>query len=1169
MRHIPVAFATDNNYQIALIAIESLLTHAKRDTYYNIYILVDFTFLRESEEEMQNYVNKLGVDCGFTFIQVGNQFEHVTMRIESITRPTYFRLLLPDLLGEDKCIYLDTDVIVQDDLQELYDIDMADRYVAGAKAPSYILWAEHSKKDYCRQASLPDMDQYINAGVLVMNLLQMRIDGIVKRFMEKIPLDMLSQDQDIINCVCYGKICFLPFKYNVMTKYVDWQIEDYQGIYTEKELTEAWSNPCIIHYADRIKPWNNLNCALGEVWWDICKKSFLWSYFYEKLQDLFFVKAIHQQSEWLIKPSLSSKKYIVYGAGPRARRVVWYLLEKGIVPEFVVVSSKNKNPDTIEDISVYALNEVKDILSDKIILIAVKEKFQLEIISNITQYSFKKYVLISYEMEKNIASIQERLRSVDISVIIPVYNVEPYLRECLDSVVQQKYDSYEVICVNDGSSDNSLKILEEYREKNSKVRVFTKENGGLSSARNYGLLKAIGKYIYFLDSDDKLVDDYCLSFLVAQMEENDLDVLYVDGKSIFEEEYIGKSRVFYQKAYQRQRSYGIYNHGYELLADFVRNADYYVQSSLQCLRKEYLEENKLAFVDGLLYEDNIFTFKGMMLANKVMHINKVVFLHRIRTGSIMQGKPEFKNFYSLYVTCQELICFCNCKVKEKSVDKEITSILNSIRYSALSIYEKLKDKEKKHIWKYPDYEQHMMKALFFPSVKTINDAHIFPYHLFHAGDRIVIYGAGNIGKKFYYRAKKDGIVDVAGIVDSNALEMKMGDIPILSLPIIKQMDYDYVLIAVENAEVVQEIKSSLLRLGIPEYRIKWDGDVYFRDNYYHKSFEYQKFSNRLMQSNRKRFFLFMLPEHGNLGDYAITIAEKQFFNDYFPEYELIRVTTNEWLELKKYFVRNINKTDILFITGGGFIGDMWSSFDVCKDILQSFPQNRKILLPNTLTYHDLQNKDIVRNDLEQIFSDGHTYVFFRERNSLKVCTDLGWGDRCYCFPDMVLYLKYKETQRKRNGKVLLCFRVDAEKVFREVDSIRNLVMRNQIQYDEMDTHTYKYIPEPEGELYVNDLLEKFQEYDLMITDRLHGMLLAYASGTPCIAFDNSTHKVSGVYEWIKDTHAVIFLEQYDEGELEKLIIDCRREVMPSYQNLDLSKQFFLMKEKIKGLITES
>lgn len=756
----------------------------------------------------------------------------------------------------------------------------------------------------------------------------------------------------------------------------------------------------------------------------------------------------------------------------------------------------------------------------------------------------------------------------NISIIIPVYNVEAYLGECLDSVIEQDYGNFEVICVNDGSTDNSLAILDEYEKKYDSVYVYTKENGGLSSARNYGMQKANGKYIFFLDSDDMLADEYCLSFMVECMSEHSLDVMYFDGSSFFEDEAIYLTNTsFYETAYKREKSYGLYQCGRELFTDFVQNGDYYVQSSLQCLKKEFIDRNQLSFEDGLLYEDNLFMFMSMMLAGKVMHQNRVVLSRRIRAGSIMQSSPKFHNFYSLSYTYQKIVESCSNYVPKGYADKEIMIVLNSLKNNALSIWRKLANEEKEQILKLPEYEQFLIKAVFFPNVRVIVDKHIFPYHLFHSGTRIVIYGAGNIGKEFYYRATKEGIVHVVGIVDSKAVEMEMDDIPVLPVQMIKQMEYDYILIAVRHPDAVWEIRNNLLKMGIPEYKIKWDRDVYYKNDYYCKFYEYQKFTNRLMKSAQKRFFLFMLPEHGNLGDYAIAIAEKQFFSDYFPEYELISVTTNEWSELKAHFVRIIKETDVLFITGGGFIGDMWSSFGVCKDILQSFPQNRKILLPNTLTYHDLHNKNVVCNDLEQIFSDGHTYVFFRERNSLKVCADLGWEDRCYCFPDMVLYLKYKETQRKRNGKVLLCFRVDTEKIFQEADSVRNLVMRNQIQYDEMDTHTYKYIPETEGELYVNNLLEKFQEYDLVITDRLHGMLLAYASGTPCIAFDNSTHKVSGVYEWIKDAPMVNFLEKYDEGELEGILTDYQRKDTLYYKNSDLGKQFYFMKEKIKELIT--
>lgn len=84
-----------------------------------------------------------------------------------------------------------------------------------------------------------------------------------------------------------------------------------------------------------------------------------------------------------------------------------------------------------------------------------------------------------------------------LSVIIPVYNVEKYIEECLDSIVKQSVDNVEVICVNDGSTDNSLKVLQEYEKKYNYIYVYSKENGGLSSARNYGIERATGDYIFF------------------------------------------------------------------------------------------------------------------------------------------------------------------------------------------------------------------------------------------------------------------------------------------------------------------------------------------------------------------------------------------------------------------------------------------------------------------------------------------------------------------------------------------------------------------------------------------------------------------------------------------------------------------------------------------------
>ena len=119
---------------------------------------------------------------------------------------------------------------------------------------------------------------------------------------------------------------------------------------------------------------------------------------------------------------------------------------------------------------------------------------------------------------------------VAVSVVIPVYNVEKYLKECVDSVLKQTYFSYEIILVDDGSTDASAKICDEYAAKDSRISVIHKPNGGLSSARNTGLQKARGAYVYFLDSDDYIVE-YALEKLVEAAERDNADIVFFDAVS--------------------------------------------------------------------------------------------------------------------------------------------------------------------------------------------------------------------------------------------------------------------------------------------------------------------------------------------------------------------------------------------------------------------------------------------------------------------------------------------------------------------------------------------------------------------------------------------------------------------------------------------------------------
>ena len=134
-----------------------------------------------------------------------------------------------------------------------------------------------------------------------------------------------------------------------------------------------------------------------------------------------------------------------------------------------------------------------------------------------------------------------------LSIIIPCYNVEKYIEECLESVCNDLDADIEVICVNDGSTDGTLDILEQWKQKDARVIVINQENKGVSVARNQGLHIAKGKFIYFLDSDDKVKDVAILEKCCEKMQEDQLDILIGAGRSFFETEEFYKKYSYYEK----------------------------------------------------------------------------------------------------------------------------------------------------------------------------------------------------------------------------------------------------------------------------------------------------------------------------------------------------------------------------------------------------------------------------------------------------------------------------------------------------------------------------------------------------------------------------------------------------------------------------------------------
>ncbi len=233
-----------------------------------------------------------------------------------------------------------------------------------------------------------------------------------------------------------------------------------------------------------------------------------------------------------------------------------------------------------------------------------------------------------------------------VSVVIPVYNVQDYIVECLESIMAQELKDIEVIIVNDGSTDNSICNIQNIIDNNSNIRLINKVNGGLSSARNTGLSHAKGEYVLFVDSDDYLEKDF-LYKLYNEAKNYDLDIACGGYKKYFANGGIEK-----KTRNDELMDLGVVK-GVDFLLVQLENNDYRMEVWDDLYRREFLINNNLLFTEDLLHEDEDFTPRALLVANRVKLVNTYGYLYRQRENSIMSTKCTIKNVESIYYIIHE------------------------------------------------------------------------------------------------------------------------------------------------------------------------------------------------------------------------------------------------------------------------------------------------------------------------------------------------------------------------------------------------------------------------------------------------------------------------------------------------------------------------------------
>lgn len=377
-----------------------------------------------------------------------------------------------------------------------------------------------------------------------------------------------------------------------------------------------------------------------------------------------------------------------------------------------------------------------------------------------------------------------------ISIIIPIYNVAPYLERCIDSIIKQTYMNLEIILVDDGSTDGSSEICDQFQKQDARIKVIHKVNGGLVSARKAGIAEAHGKYAAYVDSDDWIERDM-YHHLVTLMLQNNADIvtsgLYRDYSNNMVEEFDHLP----EGVYDPER---ITN---EILPIFMYTGKFYeaginIHIYNKLFERKLLLKHQLRVEDAIrVGEDAALVYPYILDANKIVVVHKCFYHYCIRQNSIMASgyQDEFKGY-------QEIYKIIKTQMWEGKYKKYKETLTMQLKYFMIYVL----------LLKEPQL------------VICIDNGSLFPFHNVRAKDRVVLYGGGKFGSTLYRFIEEQKLCEIVLWVDKEADTIR-GIECASRLNDMNKDSYDKIILAVLVNSVADRIQKELIEMKIEKDKI--------------------------------------------------------------------------------------------------------------------------------------------------------------------------------------------------------------------------------------------------------------------------------------------------------------------------------------------------------------
>lgn len=292
---------------------------------------------------------------------------------------------------------------------------------------------------------------------------------------------------------------------------------------------------------------------------------------------------------------------------------------------------------------------------------------------------------------------------------------------------------------------------------------------------------------------------------------------------------------------------------------------------------------------------------------------------------------------------------------------------------------------------------------------------------------------------------------------------------------------------------------------------------------------YARWMKILWHPFKKTAYLLATPTHDNIGDLAIVVAEEKFLKECGYD-KIVNIIMGDCWESPKCIARLLPRKAMVYFHGGGNMGDIYLDEHLRRMMLPLLSEREVVLFPETIFYRDTLKGSEEKKNSVKFYNRRNITIAAREEQSFKIMKELYPKANILLTPDIVLSLGVQEFKTNKEG-ILICFRDDQEKalsnndiekIIKELEARHYACSRTSMIY-------YRHITAGMWEEVVREKMREIASSRLLITDRLHGMIFAALTQTPCIVFGNNHHKISGVYQWLKELRYIQFVFSADEA----------------------------------------